>query len=266
MPPTSLSRSSLAAALAFATVLSLGGVGCKKKAGDSCSSGQGVCSDGTSMLACVKGVFAAMPCHGAGGCAANGNVVECDNSLSSVGDVCDENGDYACSLDKKSALSCAGNKFVVEETCKGSRACTLKKDGLYCDNDISDLGDPCHTVGDYACTTDKKLALKCGSDHVMAPLNSCKGSKGCRVLELPEEKKVDFVCDDAVADVGDPCDENGEEACSIDRKSLLKCNANKFAQHAACAGGCSFDGNGEKFVCDPGAASVAAPAKKGKRR
>ena len=97
----------------------------------------------------------------------------------------------------------------------------------------------------------------------MAPLNSCKGAKGCRVLELPEDKKVDFVCDDAVADPGDPCDENGEEACTMDRKGLLKCTSNKFVPAAACAGGCAFDANGEKFTCEQaGGAVAAADAKK----
>ena len=253
--------------MALAAVLVLA-PGCKKKAGDPCAQGQGFCSDGTSMLACVKGSLATMPCHGAAGCATTGSTTECDNSVSSVGDICDEIGDYACSADKKNALSCQDNKFAVEETCKGSRGCTLKKDGLYCDNDISDLGDPCHTVGDYACTTDKKLALKCGADHIMAPLNSCKGAKACRVLELPEDKKVEFVCDDAVADANDPCDENGEEACTTDRKGILKCDKNKFVQESACAGGCSFDANGEKFTCDQGGAAAPAPAgvvKRGKR-
>ena len=208
-----------------------------------------------------------MPCHGAAGCKVAGHVSECDNSLSSVGDACDETGDYACAVDLKSALSCQGNRFVVEETCKGPHACALKRDGLYCDNDVSDPGDPCHAVGDFACTSDGKLALKCGGDHTMAPMSTCKGAKGCRMLELPEEKKVEFVCDDTLADSNDACDEDGEEACTTDRKGLLRCESGKFALHQACAGGCSFDSGGEKFVCEQtGQAAGAAkkPAKRGK--
>ncbi len=165
---------------------------------------------------------------------------------------------------RRQRFSCRNNRFAVEETCKGAGACTLEKDGLTCDNDTSDPGDPCHTVGDYACTTDKKLALKCGSDHMMAPLNSCKGAKGCRVHEIPEQKKVEFVCDDAVADATDPCDENGEEACTIDRKGLLRCEANKFAIYKPCAGGCTFDASGDKFACDTGAAPPREARKKGR--
>src|SRR5271155_2090310 len=76
------------------------------KAGDACSVGHGVCVDAKSMMACIKGVFAPIPCQGATACAANGEVSECDNSISSVGDACDEIGDYACSHDMKAALSC----------------------------------------------------------------------------------------------------------------------------------------------------------------
>ena len=113
-------------------------------------------------------------------------------------------------------------------------------------------------MGDYACTTDKKLALKCGADHTMAVLNTCKGAKGCRAHEIPDEKKVEFICDDAVADLNDPCDENGEKACTQDRKAILECRANKFTLLTQCPGGCSFDAAGEKFQCDTAGAAVAA--------
>jgi hypothetical protein len=258
---------SLAAACAALLTLTgtLGGCKGKPKAGDTCQQGQGACADGTAMLACVKGVLALMPCHGALGCTTQGNNAQCDNSLAAAGDVCDEDGDFACSQDKKAALACRENKFALEETCKGARACTLKTDGLYCDNDLSDPGDPCHTTGDYACTTDKKLALKCGVDHKMAALNTCKGAKACRVFEKPEEKKVEFVCDDSVADVGDPCDEAGEKACSVDLKSILECKANKFVPLSPCAGGCSYEEAAERFECRGGAAAAGADAKKGNR-
>jgi hypothetical protein len=265
--PFTIARSRLLALMALLLVAASASEACKgkPKAGDPCAQGEGVCADPKSMMACIKGAFTSMPCHGPDGCATKGAVSECDNSLSAIGDPCDEVGDYACAVDKKAALSCKDNKFVVEETCKGTRACVLQKDGLYCDNDTADLGDPCHTPGDYACTTDKKLALKCSDAHVMAALNSCKGVKGCSVHEVPEQKKVEFVCDDAVADVGDPCDENGEQACTIDRKGLLQCANSKFGPYKTCAGGCAFDASGDKFECDSGAAA-AAPSKASKKR
>jgi hypothetical protein len=253
---------------ALALFAAAGGASCKgkPKAGDPCTQGEGVCADPKTMMACIKGAFASMPCQGADGCATKGSVSECDNSLSRVGDSCDEVGDFACAVDKKAALSCKDNKFVVEETCKGARACALQKDGLYCDNDLADQGDPCHTEGDYACTNDKKLALKCADTHVMVALNTCKGAKGCRVLELPEQKKVEFVCDDAVADANDACDENGEQACTVDRTTLLQCSNNKFLFLKACAGGCSFDPNGDKFACDQAGLAAAGASPSGPKK
>jgi hypothetical protein len=262
-------RASIFALLFLAALVS--GCKAKPKAGEPCTQGQGACVDPKSMMACIKGTFASTPCQGPAGCVTKDSASECDNSLSSAGDSCDEIGDYACTLDKKAALFCRDNLFVVEETCKGPKACGLKTDGLYCDNDISDPGDPCHTPGDYACTSDKKLALKCSDSRTMVPLNSCKGAKACRVLEIPEQKRVEFICDDAVADVNDPCDEDGEEACTVDRKGLLKCSHNTFQSQTACAGGCSFDSKGDKFACDQRgavAAAIASPAdgKKGAKK
>ena len=127
----------------------------------------------------------------------------------------------------------------------------MNEDKISCDNDIADKDDPCHFIGDYACTTDKLHALRC-VDHKMQELNSCKGPKGCRVFELPQEKKIEFVCDDTIADVDDICDEDKEEACSTDKKSLLHCKATKFAVLKACPGGCSFDERGSRFICAGG--------------
>jgi hypothetical protein len=200
----------------------------------------------------------------------------CDNSLATLSDGCAEKGDVACAVDKKAALECQDNKFVVGETCKGARGCEVKDgDKIRCDNDVSDADDPCHFVNDYACTPDKGMLLKC-LDHKMTKLNSCRGHKGCRVFEIPEEKKIEFVCDDSVAMENDPCDEDNEHACSMDKKAIYVCKSNKFVSLKACPGpqGCSFDDKAEKFSCDtssdPGKAvdvtrpTPAAMAKKGK--
>lgn len=222
------------------------------KAGDKCIAGQIACADGTSALTCgPDGKYASIGCRGPQGCVQKGKNVECDDTLALENDGCDEEGEVACSVDKKSALECHGGKFAVEETCKGARGCTVKDDKISCDNDIADPGDPCHFIGDYGCTSDKSFVVKC-VDKKMQKLNSCRGAKGCRVFELPEEKKVEFVCDDSIAQENDECDEESEHACSMDRKSLYACKSGKFAVAKACAGpkGCTFDDKGEKFLCD----------------
>lgn len=240
--------------LAFAAVLLLDlTTGCKpKKAGDKCLADQELCTDKASALTCgADGKFFARSCRGPAGCVTSGADIDCDDSLAQETDGCDEDGEAACSTDKKSALECASHKFVVGETCKGAGGCTVKGNDISCDNDVSDDGDPCHFDGDYACTTDKLFVLKCTSKK-MTKLNSCRGAKGCRVFELPEEKKIDFVCDDSLAQLGDACDEPGEHACSMDKKSLYACKGTKFELVKACTGpkGCTFDDKAEHFDCD----------------
>jgi hypothetical protein len=268
-------------------LLGLAGVGCSPpKAGDKCKGGQAMCTDNASALSCgTDSKFFTMTCRGPKGCLKNGPAVNCDDSIAQEKDGCDEEGEVACSVDKKAALECHGNKFVVGETCKGARGCTVADEKISCDNDISDIGDPCHFIGDYACTADKTYALKC-VDSKMTKLNSCRGVKGCRVFELPQEKKVEFICDDTIAQPDDACDEEGEHACSMDKKSIYVCKGLKFTMLKACDGpkGCTFDDKGEKFECDattgtgkpvdvkqatppgipqkPGAAAPAAPKKK----
>jgi hypothetical protein len=234
---------------------------CKPKPGDQCSgAGLPICSGPNSAWVCANGVVTALPCHGAKACTSSGSTLECDNSLATVGDVCDEPNDAACALDHKSMLECQTGKFVLVETCKGARGCVVDGDKISCDNDVADLGDPCQMEADYACTSDKLLALKCVA-HKFEALNACRGKDGCRVLELPEEKKTDFICDDSLAQENDACDTQGEEACNMDKSAIYVCRAGHFLRDRACTGGCTFDDKGEKFQCADavGTPKVAAP-------
>ena len=235
--------------LTLVCVLLLGA--CKPKPGAKCTGvGLPSCSDPGTALVCANGVVTAQACRGPKACTSTAQQVQCDNSLSLAGDTCDQPGDVACAVDHKSALECQNGKFAVAETCKGARACGVEGDKISCDNDVAELGDVCRVESDYACTPDKLMALKCVA-HKFQELNSCRGKDGCRVFELPEEKKTDFVCDDALAQANDPCDTETEEACSTDKTEILVCK------------GCSFDEKGEKFECGgaaPGAAKAKAPA------
>ena len=241
---------------ALGTVLMF--AGCKPKVGDKCSgAGLPTCSDPGTALTCSNGIVTAMQCRGPKACTSNGTQVQCDNSLALAGDGCDTAGDVACGVDHKSALECQGGKFAVAETCKGARACEVQGDKISCDNDVADLDDPCRIEADYACTSDKLVALKCVAKKFQS-LNTCRGKDGCRVLELPEEKKTDFLCDDSIAQENDACDTEGEEACSMDKTQIFRCKSAHFAKDHDCPGGCSFDEKGETFVCAPSAASGAA--------
>jgi len=233
-------------------------VACKPKPGDKCSgAGSPTCSDPATALVCSNGIVTAMPCRGPKACTSSASQVQCDNALALAGDGCDQPGDVACAVDHKSALECQSGKFAVAETCKGARACEIDGDKIACDNDVADLGDPCRVEADYACTSDKLMALKCVGKKFQS-LNTCRGKAGCRVFELPEEKKTDFVCDDTLALENDTCDTEGEEACSMDKTELFRCKSTHFVKDHACPGGCSFDDKGERFVCSADVAAAAA--------
>jgi hypothetical protein len=250
-------------------------VGCKPKVGDSCSAGDQACLDPATGLFCGgDGKYTTMSCAGAdgkgGGCSGSGSTFACDNSISAIGDGCSQVGDVACTADRKAALECGkDNKFTVGETCKGPNGCVIKGDAITCDNDTSDLGDPCHFPGDYACTSDQGLVLRC-DNHKMTALNTCRGPKHCRVFELPQEKKVQFDCDDSIANDGDACDTANEQACTADKKSMLVCKGNKFGSPTPCPGpaGCTHDEKADTYACDTGLGGAApngtAPATTGK--
>jgi hypothetical protein len=242
----------------FATIFLVGVLGvsasmlvaCKKpKEGDPCTAGA-VCADPQTGLFCNAGKWKSMGCRGPGGCKVQSGNVNCDDTLANLKDGCDEENEVACQTDKKAALECHSGNFVVGETCKGPKGCVVDGEKIQCDNDVADDGDPCHFEGDYACASDKTMAFKCISKK-MVSINSCRGPKGCRVQELPGNK-LEFDCDDSIAKEGDPCDEENELACTMDKTSLMTCKSGKFAVHKPCPGakGCSFDDKGEKFECD----------------
>jgi hypothetical protein len=244
----------------FLATLALGSAGCKAKVGGKCQTGQFACDGANSGLYCASdNKFASMSCLGAKGCVAQGKSIYCDNDVAQLGDGCAEENDVSCTTDKKSALQCAANKFGVIQTCKGANGCQTKDGKLTCDNDISDENDPCHFDNDFACTSDAKLLLKC-VDKKMIGWNSCRGAKGCRVMELPQEKKVNFWCDESVAEPNDPCDTDDEHACSTSKKALLHCKNHKYQQQLACNGpkGCTVDEKAKQLSCDEG--HTAAPA------
>ena len=227
--------------------------GCKTKPGDKCSGvGLPACADANTALVCSNSLVTALPCRGPKLCTSSASQVVCDNSLALPGDACDQTGDVACAVDRKAALECQNGKFSVAETCKGARGCEVEGDKISCDNDVAELGDVCRVESDYACTADKLMSLKCVA-HKFEALNSCRGKDGCRVLELPEEKKTEFVCDDSLAVLADPCDTDGELACSMDKSALLRCKSGHFSKDRLCPKGCSFDAKGEQFVCDEAA-------------
>lgn len=253
-------RRCLGATLALAALVVLSSA-CKAKPGGKCGGASAACTDKANALFCVDDTYAAIPCRGEKGCAQNGAVVDCDESIANEQDVCNAPDAIACTPDHKEALRCTNKRFVLDETCKGPTGCRIDAtQKITCDNDIADVNDPCHFIGDYACTTDRSLVMKCEANK-MTPLNTCRGPKQCRIVSVAKQDRVEFLCDDSVAQDGDACDTNGEEACSMDKKGMFVCRGNKFGSLKACAGGCVYEEKTDHYTCNetPPAASAEPP-------
>jgi len=68
---------------------------------------------------------------------------------------------------------------------------------------------------------------------VMVANQFCRGMHGCR-------KQFDKIeCDDTLANLGDPCDTEGDISCSVDKTALLTCKGSKMTHTKNCRGGCS---------------------------
>jgi hypothetical protein len=235
------------AALAFALTFALA---CKPKLGGQCTATAGasgtVCVDKATALFCADGVYTQVSCRGEKACSAG----ECDESIAAEQDPCSIPDAIACSVDHKEALRCVNRRFVLDETCKGPTGCKVASPAkISCDNNVADVNDPCQLEGDYACTTDRSLALRC-ERHTMRPLNTCRGPKQCVILPRPNTDRVDFSCDDSIAEEGDACDTNGEEACTMDRKGMFVCRGNKFGSLKPCAGGCLYEEKTDRYTCN----------------
>jgi hypothetical protein len=223
----------------------------KPSVGDKCkASGQLVCDAKDRALVCDGKAWSSVPCKGPRGCArpeGAGATDQCDDTLGAEGDPCPAAPplDYACTADHAEALICRDGRFALWRRCRGSRGCevgagepraTGAGDGgagheerasegvgdgarsVRCDTSAGAEGDPCERRGSYACTTDGKMMLVC-TGAALTSASSCRGPSGCHIEA--GTNRVD--CDDAVADIGDPCDEPKRITCAGDHKAELVC-------------------------------------------
>ncbi len=92
--------------------------GCSKKPGGKCGvEAEAECRGKAAALTCHSGAWLELQCRGPKGCATNGSVVECDESLAEPGDACDHENNVACTVDKTSSAKCTGGKWVKDEKC-----------------------------------------------------------------------------------------------------------------------------------------------------
>lgn len=230
---------------------------CKPKVGGKCTIGQSYCTKEGALFCGEDGKLVATSCQGPLGCVQHGKAASCDQSLAVVGEPCEDQDNVACSVDKRSELDCKAKQWVLGATCKGAKGCELKSDELFCDHTLADKDDPCHRDGQIACSNDKAFILRC-EGNVFKAIDSCRGPKSCTFEEHPAQQRIEFNCDDSVAEAGDPCEAENNHACAGDHKAIHVCHSKQFVQLKACTGpkGCTFDPNTDKLSCDQGSGGI----------
>ena len=209
----------------------------KPKAGAACNKeGAVTCVDDKNALVCVDSKWEGKGCTSVTGCMSMGlGEGSCSADGHAVGEPCPgEEGNPSCSTDKKAMLNCTKKHWVKVDDCDGQNGCVSNAQGANCDKGTAAEGSSCTAAneGNGACSPDKTKLLVCkGGKMIVASL--CKGQNACRQAG----DKLD--CDDSLAAVGDPCDEEGEAACSMEKKDLLQCKSGKFAKTKSCGQGCT---------------------------
>jgi hypothetical protein len=218
---------------AMFAIFSLTAACSKPKLGAACTKeGATSCVNDTSALICVDSKWESKACTSVTGCMSMGiNEGKCTSDGNAVGEPCpDDEGNPSCSTDKKAMLKCTKKHWVKVDDCSGSRGCVSNADGANCDKGTAAEGEACtkSNEGNAACSPDKTKLLVCKGGKMVAS-SYCKGQNGCR------EQGDQINCDDSLAAVGDPCDEEGEAACSMEKKDFLRCKGGKFTKEKSCS-------------------------------
>jgi hypothetical protein len=176
-------------------------------------------------------------------------VAGCKKKVPATGSKCDKEGNVVC-VDKKNAVLCAGGTWQAL-ACRGGTGCMSMGGSANdsCNNTKYDVGEPC--VADKAeCKLDGKGVIEC-KDNKWTLVQKCAGMNGCVANALG------WKCDMSTGDEGDPCMAESKDtfACSVDKKTMLRCDGTKMVPHATCPGmhGCrkQFDKiqcNGQKPI------------------
>jgi hypothetical protein len=173
----------------------------------------------------------------------------CSKKVPEAGSKCAKEGDVVCK-DKKNALLCAGGTWQGT-ACRSITGCmSMGTASDSCNNDNKfELGEPC-VATDPHCKADGKGVMEC-KNNKWALVQKCAGMLGCVV------NAEGWKCDMSTGDLDDPCMATSKDtyACSVDKKSMLRCDGTKMVAHATCPGlnGCrkqgdSIECNGQKPV------------------
>ncbi|HEY6458963.1 MAG TPA: hypothetical protein VIY73_02400 [Polyangiaceae bacterium] len=135
---------------------------------------------------CKNGIFTAVrTCKGPKKCTVTGDMINCDDSLADVGDVCvvdPGDANYACSTNKQVETVCdaATSKFLPSNTCRGPKGCWVENQVVHCDMAMARVGDKCRPVDNHSCSEDATQELKCSPQFTWTKQRDCKHG-GCKV-------------------------------------------------------------------------------------
>lgn len=129
---------------------------------DECEGDEAACSaDGQSMLSCVNGrMTAGSLCRGANHCQVQGRRINCDASVSAVGDTCTADSGASCSADGLNLMHCVDGHIAVQSPCRGPQHCRISGNSIDCDSSLAQVGDPCEG-SNAACREDGLALLEC---------------------------------------------------------------------------------------------------------
>jgi len=159
------------------------------------------------------------------------------------------NGPAMCAPDRMAVIQCQNGQWILLQQCPGSRGCGIAPNNMIqCDTSprmapnqpppqqpqAGGVGEPCAAEGGYGCTADRRGLTICRGGRT-ALASTCRGQRGCSVANAVD-------CDHSVANAGDPCESTKEIACSMDSKTLLRCNGAAYQFGEPCRNACLSTG------------------------
>jgi hypothetical protein len=219
---------------------------CSRGVGSKCKGNESMCTEKRAALSCQDGKFVQVACNGPLGCVRMTERASCDDSIAEEGAPCMASGDeeYACTADKKRALSCKNKRFERYLECRGRGGCSLLGQQVSCDTSVAAKADPCKAEGSVSCSEDMKQLIIC-RDGRFESYRYCRGQYGCHFRgDTP-------TCDETLSAEGDPCGLPGYVVCSVDGKDELVCQGSSFLRSRTCRKGCQVTNRpGRPIECD----------------
>jgi hypothetical protein len=226
------------------------------------SEGEVVCaSDERAVLSCKAGKYhevascdAGATCHDGSdhskvACKIGGAIV---TWYAGEGAPCFKDHVAACTFDGHAQLLCEAGTWVRDDACPGKCGhvdagepavggnCASNSTGcIACV--LPSPGDPCSTPGHLFCDAEREGALRCDGSKFERAV-TCPNGQACH--DTTTFHSVACGAHEYLAIDGDPCSDPTQAACSLDRKTELRCSGAAWLP-VACANGCGWVAPGQ---------------------